>query len=260
MTNEYRSLMRDALQKIQSLRDQLNSSAPKKSEPLAIVGMSCRFPGHSNSTEDYWSLLSKGENGVQEILDARPEVKGLFEELYESGHVTTTRMGVLDYVNKFDADFFGITPIEAERMDPQHRLFLECAWHALEHAGYPEHKVKNSSTGVFLGISSHDYSQIQARTASVEELSMYDGIGNVGAVAPGRLSYLLGLTGPSLAVDTACSSSAVALHVACQSLLSGETDMVVSGGVGIILAPSSTVVFSRAQMLSPDGNCYAFDD
>ena len=164
--------------------------------------------------------------------------------------------GFLDQIDGFDSQFFGIAPREADRIDPQHRLLMEVAWEALEAAGQPIAQLSGSETGVFMGISSQDYAQLQSHTSEVDA---YTATGNAHSMAANRLSYLLNFQGPSMAVDTACSSSLVAVHLACQSLRTGECDLALAGGVNLMLSPTLTIALSQAGMLSPDGRCKTFD-
>src|SRR5947199_2199609 len=165
--------------------------------------------------------------------------------------------GFLEYIDQIDPSFFGSSPREAARMDPQQRLLLEVAWEALEHAGQAADRLAESQTGVFIGISSNDYARLQYSDPLL--IDPYAGTGNAHSIAANRLSYLLDLRGPSMAIDTACSSSLVAVHMACQSLRTGECDMALAGGVNLLLSPELTITFSQARMLSADGRCKTFD-
>ncbi|MBC9795258.1 beta-ketoacyl synthase N-terminal-like domain-containing protein [Sinomicrobium weinanense] len=221
-------------------------------EPIAIVGMACRFPG-ADSPDEYWTLLEEGRSGIREVENSRWNR----EYILSKAEKTITRGGYLNDIDHFDAPFFRIAPVEAEHMDPQQRLVLEVAWHALEDAGIPEDRLSGSDTGVFIGASSSDYSSLQLNNLSA--LNAYSGTGNSSSIIANRISYLFDLTGPSIAVDTACSSSLVAVHQACQSLKLGESDTALAGGVNLIINPALNVVFTRAGMLSEDGNCRTFD-
>ena len=225
-------------------------------EPIAIVGLSCRFPGARNPQE-FWDLLKKGVDAISEVPADRWDVNALHSESAAPGKVTSRWGGFLDDVDLFDPAFFGISPREAARMDPQQRLLLEVSWEALENAFIPPQTLAGTRTGVFVGISSYDYSRLQFDDP--ERIDAYAGTGNAHSIAANRLSYFYDLRGPSMAVDTACSSSLVAAHLACQSLRSGESDLALAGGVNLILTPELTITFSQARMLSPDGRCKTFD-
>ena len=220
-------------------------------EPIAIIGMACRFPGKINNLADYWDVLKCGQDVICKVPPHRLE-RGTIPQIPFEG-------GYLDDVDMFDAGFFRISPREAKLMDPQQRLLLEVAWHALEEAGINPNCLKGSQTGVFVGIFSHDYETLINKNQSAETLDAYFGTGNSASVAAGRLSYIFGLHGPSLAVNTACSSSLVAVHLACQSLHLGESTMALAGGVNLILSSELGSSFSNAGMLSPDGRCKTFD-
>ncbi|MCQ3938431.1 MAG: non-ribosomal peptide synthetase [Chloroflexi bacterium] len=225
-------------------------------EPIAIIGLSCRFPGARNPKE-FWDLLKKGVDAIREVPADRWDADALHSESAAPGKVTSRWGGFLDDVDLFDPAFFGISPREAARMDPQQRLLLEVSWEALENAFIPPHTLAGTRTGVFMGISSYDYSRLQFDDP--ERIDAYAGTGNAHSIAANRLSYFFDLRGPSMAVDTACSSSLVAAHLACQSLRSGESDLALAGGVNLILTPELTITFSQARMLSPDGRCKTFD-
>jgi acyl transferase domain-containing protein/acyl-CoA synthetase (AMP-forming)/AMP-acid ligase II/acyl carrier protein/alpha/beta superfamily hydrolase len=212
------------------------------SESIAIVGIGCRFPG-ANNPEAFWKLLSESKDAVTRVKDRW--------ESHQWG-------GFLAQIDHFDPQFFGITPREAKEMDPQQRLLLEVSWEALENAGIAADKLSGSTTGVFVGISSSDYSQI--RLQNLLEPDAYAGTGNAHSIAANRLSYFFDLRGPSLTVDTACSSSLVAIHLALRSLQNGECDRAIAGGVNVILSPELTQTFTQAGMMSPDGRCKTFDE
>ncbi|MBA4018630.1 MAG: hypothetical protein C0483_15805 [Pirellula sp.] len=231
-----------------------------EAEPIAVVGMACRFPGAKN-LEEYWSLISEGREGVREIPADRWNVDEFYDANVDApGKIVTRRGGFLDGVDRFDPRAFGITPREASRMDPQQRLLLECTWEALENAGLSTERVAGSKTGVFVGIGGTDYMQVYRGLDNyLQHVDAYCGTGNALSIAANRLSYIFDLHGPSLAVDTACSSALVALHYAVQSLRNRDCDMSLMGGVNVILSPETTVAFSKARMLSPDGRCKPFD-
>jgi len=226
-------------------------------EPVAIIGMACRFPEGPNLNA-FWQTLREGRDAVSEVPAARWKVGTFYDPRMESpGKMNTRWGGFLEHADLFDPQFFGISPREARGMDPQQRLSLEVAWEALESAGYSPERLAGSQTGVFLGISSNDYAQLQF--SQTEAINAYSVLGNANSIAASRLSYLWDLRGPSVALDTACSSSLVAVHFACQSLRSGESQMAIAGGVNMILTPHATIGFSQAQMMSKEGRCKTFD-
>ncbi len=228
-------------------------------EPVAIIGLACRFPGGSNSPEAYWRMLQNGVDAIAEVDPSRWDVNAYFDPDPDApGKIASKWGGFIDDVDKFDPHFFGISPREAVSMDPQQRLMLEVGWEALEHAGYAPDKLMGTRTGVFVGICNSDYAQM-LMSGDPENIDAYVSTGNAHSVASGRLSYLLGLHGPSLSVDTACSSSLVAVHLAVQSLRNGECRLALAGGTNVILAPDVTVTLSRARMMSSNGRCKAFD-
>ncbi|MFC8521118.1 beta-ketoacyl synthase N-terminal-like domain-containing protein [Streptomyces sp. NPDC057257] len=227
-------------------------------DPIAVVGMSCRFPG-SPSVGDYWQLLLDGRVVIRDVPSDRWDGQAfLADGPWTPGTITSLRGGYLDDVRGFDAAFFRVSPREARSLDPQHRLFLEVAYEALEDAGATRDRLRGSATGVFVGMNSSDHSQQVANR--LQDVDLYYGTGNSFAGAAGRLSYFLGLTGPSMAVDTACSSSLTAVHLAIQSLRSGESDLAVAGGVNVILSPVIPVSVSAGGALSPSGQCRTFDE
>ena len=215
-------------------------------EPIAIIGISCRFPGAEN-LESFWELLSSGKEAISEVTPERWDIDSY---PYRWG-------GFIKNVDRFDSHFFGIAPREAERIDPQHRLLLEVAWEALENAFIIPGKLSGSQTGVFIGLSNIDYHRLLYQNSF--KSSAYDGIGTAASIAANRLSYSLNLQGPSMVVDTACSSSLVAVHLASQSLQTKESNICLAGGVNLILSPEITATFSMADMMAADGRCKSFD-
>ena len=242
------------------LRTRLDQAEQGRGEPIAIVGLGCRVPGGANDPHAFWQLLRDGVDAVSEIPADRWDVDAIYNPDPEvPGTMYTREGGFVADLDQFDPHFFGIAPREVPTLDPQQRLLMEVTWEALEHAGQPIDDLFGSQTGVFVGISSSDYLNLQTKGGHLAQLETYVGTGNATSVAAGRLSYLLGLHGPAVSIDTACSSSLVALHLACQSLSSGECRMAISAGVNVILGPEANVVLSRARMLSPDGRCKTFD-
>lgn len=226
-------------------------------EPIAIIGMGCRFPGASNP-EAYWQLLRDGVDAITEVPRNRWDVDAFYDpEPGTPGKMSTRWGGFLEQVDQFDPGFFGISPREVERMDPQQRLVLEVAWEAIEHAGLAADRLSGSQTGVFMGIGNYDYCRLLAGDLTL--VSAYDGTGNTLSIAANRLSYILNLRGPSVVVETACSSSLVALHFACRSLQTKESDMCLVGGVSLMLSPEPFITYSHARMMASDGRCKTFD-
>ncbi|MEW6491282.1 MAG: beta-ketoacyl synthase N-terminal-like domain-containing protein [Cyanobacteriota bacterium] len=227
-------------------------------EPIAIIGVGCRFPGAKNP-EAFWQLLCNGVDAITEVPADRWDVDALYDpNPGSSGKMNTRWGGFLEQVDQFDAQFFGIAPREAVYMDPQQRLLLEVAWEALENAGQVVEQLARTSTGVFIGIGNYDYCRLLANR-DLARINAYMGTGNALSIAANRLSYLFDFRGPSMAIDTACSSSLVATHLACQSLRSGESNLCLVGGVNLILSPEPTITYSHARMLAPDGRCKTFD-
>lgn len=226
-------------------------------EAIAIIGMSCRFPG-AKDPEAFWQMLQSGADAITEVPRTRWNINAFYDPAPGTpGKMSTRWGGFLEQVDQFDPHFFGIAPKEAECIDPQQRLLLEVAWEALENGGQPPDKLAGSQTGVFIGISSNDYSRFQFEDST--RVGAYAGTGIAFSIAANRLSYLLDLRGPSLAVDTACSSSLVAVNLACQSLHNRECHLALAGGVNLILSPDLTITFSQAGMMAADGRCKTFD-
>ncbi|MCC5632195.1 type I polyketide synthase [Nostoc sphaeroides CHAB 2801] len=228
-------------------------------EPIAIIGIGCRFPGAKDPLA-FWELLRNGVDAITDIPTNRWDLSELYDPDPEIiGKMNSRCGGFLQQVDHFDPHFFGISPREAMSMDPQQRLLLEVAWEALEDAGQVREQLLGTRTGVFVGISSaNDYSLIQGEDYSSRPNS-YDLTGNALSIAAGRLSYLFNFRGPSMAVDTACSSSLVAVHLACQSLWNKESTLALAGGVNIIVSPTGNIGLTKLKALSPDGRCKTFD-
>jgi amino acid adenylation domain-containing protein len=228
--------------------------------PIAIIGIGCRLPGGADTPERFWDLLCDGVDAITEIPPDRFDLDELFDPDPAAPGKTYTRWGgFVDDIDRFDADFFGIAPREAKRMDPQHRLLLEVVWEALEDGGQVPERLAGTDTGVFVGIATHDYGDLHLAPGRRQQVDAHVNIGNALCAAPNRVSYQLDLHGPSMAIETACSSSLTALHLACRSLEAGESGMAIVGGVNALLTPELTIGFCKATMMSPDGRCHAFD-
>ena len=225
------------------------------SEPIAVVGMSGRYP-EAEDLGQFWENLAQGRNSIREIPIERWNVDAYFDPNPSTpGKIYCKWLGALDDVDRFDPLFFGISPAEAEAMDPQHRLFLEEGYRAFEDAGYGPRLLSNVNCGVYMGIMSYEYAfLLHQRKAELTNT------GNSFAIGAARIPYFLNLKGPAIPIDTACSSSLVAIHLACQALRQREIDMALAGGVSLYLAPESYVGMCAAGMVSPEGQCKAFDD
>ena len=260
MSNADMSATKRALAAIESLQRKLDAIEQAQREPIAVVGMACRFPGGADTPEAYWDLLTSGRDAIVEVPPERWDVNAFYNaDPAVRGKMYTRRGGFLPAVDQFDAPFFGIAPREAVSIDPQHRLLLELAWEALENANIPADRLYNTNTGVFVGISNPEHSAHLLWSGDPTRINAYAGTGGSLGVAAGRLSYVFGLTGPSLIVDTACSSSLVAIHLACQSLRARECDAALVAGVNLIFGPETFINFCQAGMLAADGHCKTFD-
>ncbi|HXC25497.1 MAG TPA: polyketide synthase, partial [Gemmatimonadaceae bacterium] len=239
-----------ALYELRAARARIEALERVQHEPIALIGMGLRFPGGASDPASLWRVLSEGQDTITEIPADRWDIEQYFDADPETpGKMYTKHGAFLDNVDGFDARFFGISPREATTMDPQQRLLLEVAWEALEHAGERPEQGR-SATGVFVALSNSDYGRLVM--GQQDEIDVYSSTGSNFSVAAGRLSYFLGLSGPSMVVDSACSGSLVAVHLACQSLRAGECRVALAGGVNLILTPEININFSKARMMAKD--------
>jgi len=230
----------------------------RQKEPIAIVGFGLRFPGGAHDEFSLWQILAQGVNTVTEIPGDRWNVDDYYDpDPDKPGKMYTRHGAYLSGVDRFDAEFFGVAPREATSVDPQHRLLLETSWEALEHAAIAPTTLRDSQTGVFVGIGNSDYWRLVY--GDEERVDAYSALGNSYSVAAGRLAYFFGLHGPAMAIDTACSASLVAVHQASRSLRAGECNLALAAGVNLILSPEANINFSKSRMLAPDGRCKTFD-
>ena len=263
--NPSSSTMQRLIRALEQAHTQLAAAKARRYEPLAIIGMACRFPG-AETPEEFWTLLRDGVDMVTDMPATRWNADTYYNPTRPMPSKMYTREGAfIANVDQFDPLFFGISPREAVGIDPQQRLLLEASWEALERAGLAPEQLVNSQTGVFIGIGGEEYgalNNVQGLSRGTRDLAAINihAVTNSGnSVAAGRIAYNLGLQGPTLAVDTACSSSLVAVHLACQSLRTGECDLALAGGVSLMISPISFVELSQMQALSPDGRCKTFD-
>lgn len=251
-------LLKRSLQAINVLQEKLQQEEKRNKEPIAVIGMGCRFPGGSNTPEAFWELLKEGKDGISEIPPDRWDPGEYYNpDPKVPGKMYVNRAGFLHgEVGEFDARFFGISPREAIEMDPQQRLLMEVSWEALERAGVVNKQLRGSNSGVFVGITGSDYAGFPR---SLEKVDPYTITGSVPNIASGRIANNFGFHGPAYSIDTACSSSLVAVHLACDSLRKGECEMALAGGVGMILAPHPFILLCKMNALSKDGKCKTFD-
>lgn len=235
----------------------VNMLSRSSEEPIAVIGMGCRFPGAKNP-ESFWQLLHDGIDMISEVPPDRWPKQAFYNaDPSAPGKSISYWGGFLDNVDQFDPFFFGISPIEAKHMDPQQRLLLELSYEALDDAGQMKENIDGSDTGVFIGISVNEYSQLQL--SDPLQINSHSGTGSALSISANRISYFFNFHGPSIAIDSACSSSLAAVHLACQSIRNGECRMALAGGVNIILSPANSIAFTKAGVLAPDGRCKTFD-
>src|SRR5271157_5621227 len=259
--------MRTAFSRISGMSEQQRAKLAEEftkisriavAEPVAVVGIGCRFPGDVAGPDSFWDLLVEGRNAISRVPADRWDADTFYDpDPLTPGRMTTKWGGFVPDIAGFDAEFFGIAPREASAMDPQQRMLLEVSHEALENAGIPADSLGDSRTAVMMGVYFNEYQSMLA--VSPERVDSYSGTGNAHSITVGRISYLLGLRGPAVAVDTACSSSLVAIHLACQSLRLRETDVALAGGVQLTLSPFTAIALSKWSALSPTGRCNSFD-
>ncbi|WP_345500013.1 beta-ketoacyl synthase N-terminal-like domain-containing protein, partial [Nocardia callitridis] len=254
-----RAYLKKAIADSQDLRAQLHELRSTATEPIAVVGMGCRYPGGVRSPADLWKLVSEGADAITPWpADRGWDAEGLFhEDPKRVGSSYVRAGGFVSGMADFDAGLFGMSPREALATDPQQRQLLEVTWEALEDAGIDPLSLRGSNTGVYTGIVADDYAD-GYWTSVPPELEGYVGVGTSVSVASGRVAYTFGLEGPAVSVDTACSSSLVSMHLAVSALRGGECDLALAGGVTLLTSPSGFIEFSRQRGLSRDGRCRSF--
>jgi acyl transferase domain-containing protein len=259
--NPQEELLERARKVIRELREKLAAAeARDPSSAVAIIGMGLRFPGSGSDPEQFWQMIAQGRDAVKLIPPDRWDRDRFYSpDAVTPGKINTRYGAFLDDVKRFDAAFFDITPREAMRMDPQQRIFLETAWHALEHAGLPKMRIAGTDSGVFVGIHSQSADYHAMQFADPATLDAYAAPGTAHDMIAGRLAYWLDLHGPAITVNTACSSSLAAVHLACRSLRAGDCGIALAGGVNLLLTPIVTVALAQLQLLADDGRCKTFD-
>ncbi|MEW9701806.1 beta-ketoacyl synthase N-terminal-like domain-containing protein [Paenibacillus sp. SI8] len=255
--DDYLSLLNSSLQTIKKLKADLDKQK-KGREPIAVIGMGCRFPGGCQDPPSFWNFLEGNGDGIVEVPGSRWSVEEFYDQNRDvSGKMYLKEAGFLqEDVGAFDARFFGISPREASEMDPQQRLLLEVSWEALESAGISPESIRGTQTGVFVGIIGSEYALLPR---AGKDNNPYTLTGVMSNIASGRISYMLGINGPSISIDTACSSSLVAVHLACESLQREETSLALAGGVNLLLSPEGFVSLCGLNALAEDGRCKTFD-
>nr|AEH26539.1 polyketide synthase [uncultured Acidobacteria bacterium C5] len=252
-------LLHEALALLERADEKIKALERERREPIAVIGMACRFPGGASDPRSFFELLREGRDGISTVPSDRWDVDAWYgPDAGTPGKIHSRFGGFVQGCENFDAAFFDISPREAESLDPQQRMLLELSWEAMERAGLAPLDHFDSRTGVFIGISGSDYLRFISQDDATR-IDAYLGTGNAHSSASGRLSYFFGFKGPCVSLDTACSSSLVAVHAACQSLRSGESELALAGGVNHLLMPDMSINFSRAHMLAPDGRCKSFD-
>ena len=259
-SHESMSLVKQALLAVEQMKAKLEAADRKQRGPIAIVGIGCRFPGQASSPEAFWKLLANGVDAVTRIPAGRWDTGAYYDPNPDVPGKSYTNYGAfLEEIDKFDAQFFNIAPVEAASMDPQQRMLLEVSWEALEHAGLAGEGLKGSLTGIFAGVCSSDYMMYSIGSREAQRVDAFSGTGTASSIATGRLSYFYDFHGPNFPVDTACSSSLLALHLAVQSLRNQECDLALAAGVSAMLAPELYVYFCKTRALSAGPSCRTFD-
>ena len=230
-------------------------------EPIAIIGMGCRFPGNASNPKKFWELLCHGIDATSEVPEDRWDIRRFYHSnINLPGKMIVKRGGFLkEKWSEFDAEFFHISPREAKFLDPQQRLLLEISWEALEDAGIIPEAIRGKDGGVFIGAFTMDWQNLQNSPYNRPHCEMYSGINGSKTILSARLSHFFDFKGPCLSIDTACSSSLVAVHLACQSLWQKECSFALAGGVNAMLIPETTIAMSKGRFLNPDGLCRSFD-
>lgn len=255
-SNDTLSAVKRAFIEIERLEAELVSL--KTVEPIAIIGMGCKFPGSSNTPEQFWELLKNGKCAITDIPEGRWNIENFYDSNPNAKGKSYVKKGAfIDDVDMFDAAFWGMSPMEAEALDPQQRMLLEVTYRALENARLNINKLEGSKTAVYIGIGNSDYAYINSGDRN--RIDAYSLTGTSASTASGRISYVFGFNGPCISIDTACSSSLVSVHYACQSLRNKDADMAVAGGVLLQLAAEGTIGLSKLRALAPDGICKTFD-
>lgn len=258
---DMRVLLENALVKIRGLKQELEETKKQRNEPIALVGIGCRFPGDADDSAAFWDLLRNGSCAIEPLPKSRWNLDHYLDSDPEApGRMYTAAGAFIQDYDKFDPAFFGLTPREAQAMDPQHRLMLEVCYQGLEDAGIDVHSLAESKTAVIMGMGSDDYSRFSTSSMDEETIDAYTSLGSARSIGVGRIAYVLGLQGPAFQLDTSCSSSLLAIHLACQSLRNGEADLALAGGVNLMLTPELSISFSKLRALSPTGSCRTFDE